>query len=198
MVVLVAALVVAFAPSAAVTVSWSELVRAFGERMAERTATAFLDVWALLPAGRPVPRVRLSGLRPALRYVVVGTLARRHALGLPVFLALALAVTAVHATFPALSSVWLLGLGGYLALLPFAAPIVQLHRVPALRRWLTTSEPRLRLTTASVLVVLAVFWTSAVVLLGVPVSLASPARRRAGRSMDNTGRRIGNTRGIPR
>ena len=170
-VALVAAVVVAFAPSVAVTVSRSELVRAFGERMAERTATAFLDVWALLPAGRPVPRVRLPGPHPALGYVVVGTLARRHALGLPVFLVLA--VTAVHATFPALSSVWLLGLGGYLALLPFAAPIAQLHRVPALRRWLTTSEPRLRLTTALVLVVLVVFWTSAVVLLGVPVSLGS-------------------------
>ncbi|MDX3187309.1 hypothetical protein PV458_02735 [Streptomyces sp. MN03-5084-2B] len=166
-VALAAAAGVAFAPSAAVTASRSELVRAFRERMAARTATAFLDVWALLPAGRPVPRVRLSGRHPALRYVVAGTLARRHALGLPVFLALA--VTAVHTTFPALPSVWLLGLGGYLALLPFAAPIAQLHRVPALRRWLTTSELRLRLATALVLVVLAVFWTSAVVLLGVPV-----------------------------
>ncbi|MGW4482490.1 hypothetical protein ACWEOE_01500 [Amycolatopsis sp. NPDC004368] len=165
-----AAVVLAWTPPAASTVSRSELVWAFGSRLAARTATAFLDVWALLPAGRPVPWMAL-GRPAALRYVVAGALARRHALGLPVFLALA--VTAVHTTFPALSSVWLLGLGGYLALLPFAAPLAQLHRVPALRRWLTTSEPRLRLATASVLVVLAAVWTFAVILLGVPVSLGS-------------------------
>ncbi|WP_326567259.1 hypothetical protein VSH64_36275 [Amycolatopsis rhabdoformis] len=170
-VALVAALGLSWAPSAARTASREELVSHFRERLVQRTATAFLDVWVLLPAGRPVPGLSLAGRYPALRFVATGTLARRHALGLPVFLALA--VTAVHTTFPALTSVWLLGVGAYLALLPFAAPIAQLHRVPALRRWLTTSELRLRLTMALVLVVLAIGWTVAVALLGVPVSVGA-------------------------
>ncbi|WIX80845.1 hypothetical protein QRX50_08805 [Amycolatopsis carbonis] len=172
----------AVAAAAAFLLAWSPplsprrdtLVRHFRERLVRRTSTAFLDVWALLPAGRPVRwRRALDGRFILTRYVVTGTLARRHALGLPVLLALA--VTATHTTFPGVTSVWLLGLGSYLALLPFAAPIAQLHRVPGLRRWLDASEPRLRLVMASVLVALAACWTAAVTLLGVPVTLGSLA-----------------------
>ncbi|WP_432848942.1 hypothetical protein ACQPXB_49030 [Amycolatopsis sp. CA-161197] len=170
----------AVAAAAALLLAWSPplsltrdtLVRHFRERLVRRTSAAFLDVWALLPAGRPVRwRRALDGRFIVTRYVVTGTLARRHALGLPVFLALA--VTAAHTTFPGVTSVWLLGPGSYLALLPFAAPIAQLHRVPGLRRWLDASELRLRLVMASVLVALAACWTAVVALLGVPVTLGS-------------------------
>ncbi|MEW2501774.1 hypothetical protein AB0878_14955 [Amycolatopsis sp. NPDC047767] len=170
----------AVAAAAALLLAWSPplsptrdtLVRHFRERLVRRTSAAFLDVWALLPTGRPVHwRRALDGRFIVTRYVVTGTLARRHALGLPVFLALA--VTAAHTTFPGVTSVWLLGLGSYLALLPFAAPIAQLHRVPGLRRWLDASELRLLLVMASVLVALAACWTAVVALLGVPVTLGS-------------------------
>ncbi|WP_033289939.1 hypothetical protein [Amycolatopsis jejuensis] len=163
-----AAAALAWSPPRPHTACRRTLVRQFTERMVRRTSAAFLDVWALLPAGRPVPwRIGLAGRFVVTRYVVMGTLARRHALGLPVFLALA--VLAAHVTFPAVSAVWLLGLGGYLALLPFTAPVAQLHRVPALRRWLDVPNLRLHAVTCGFLSLLALAWAGVVLLLGVPV-----------------------------
>ncbi|SFO21955.1 hypothetical protein [Amycolatopsis rubida] len=165
---------VALARSSSVphTASRDTLIRHYAERMVRRTSAAFLDVWALLPAGRPVPwRNALAGRFIVTRYVVTGTLARRSALGLPVFLALA--VVATHATFPAVTSVWLLGVGGYLALLPFTAPVAQLHRVPGLRRWLDASNLRLNAVTCAFLCLLAVLWAGVVLLLGIPASVSA-------------------------
>lgn len=154
------------------TVSRDTLIRHYTERMVRRTSAAFLDVWALLPPGRPVPwRNALAGRFIVTRYVVTGTLARRHTLGLPVFLALA--VLATHATFPAVTSVWLLGVGGYLALLPFTAPVAQLHRVPGLRRWLDASNLRLHAVTCAFLCLLALIWAGVVLLLGIPASISA-------------------------
>ncbi|WP_406639716.1 hypothetical protein [Amycolatopsis sp. WGS_07] len=150
------------------------LIRHYAERMVRRTSAAFLDVWALLPAGRPVPwRTALAGRFIVTRYVVTGTLARRHTLGLPVFLALA--VLATHATFPAVTSVWLLGIGGYLGLLPFTAPVAQVHRVPGLRRWLAASNLRLHSVTCAFLCLLALIWATVVLLLGIPASIGAVA-----------------------
>nr|WP_202506323.1 hypothetical protein [Amycolatopsis rubida] len=165
---------VALARSSSVphTASRDTLIRHYAERMVRRTSAAFLDVWALLPAGRPVPwRNALAGRFIVTRYVVTGTLARRSALGLPAFLALA--VVATHATFPAVTSVWLLGVGGYLALLPFTAPVAQLHRVPGLRRWLDASNLRLHAVTCAFLCLLAVIWAGVVLLLGIPASVSA-------------------------
>ncbi|GAA3533930.1 hypothetical protein GCM10022222_16640 [Amycolatopsis ultiminotia] len=168
----VSAVALAWSEPSARTVSRGELVHAFTERMVRRTSAAFLDVWALLPAGRPVPwRNALAGRFVVTRYVVTGTLARRHALGLPVFLALS--VLAAHATFPAVTSGWLLGLGGYLTLLPFTAPVAQLHRVPGLRRWLDASDLRLHATTTGLLCILALMWAGVIVLLGLPASVGA-------------------------
>ncbi|SEP52080.1 hypothetical protein [Amycolatopsis saalfeldensis] len=170
------------AASAAVALGWStplartagrrSLVHHFAERMVRRTSAAFLDVWALLPAGRPVRwRTALDGRFVVTRYLVTGVLARRHQLGLPLFLALA--VAAAHVTFPAVTSVWLVGMGGYLALLPFAAPVAQVYRVPGLRRWFDASDLRLKATTVVVLAVLAVVWTAFVALLRVPMTVGA-------------------------
>ncbi|WP_020663826.1 hypothetical protein [Amycolatopsis benzoatilytica] len=167
---------------AAVPLAWSAslphmvtrptLIRHHAERMVRRTSAAFLDVWALLPAGRPVPwRNALASRFVVTRYVLTGVLARRAALGLPVFLALA--VVATHATFPALTSVWLIGIGGYLGLLPFTAPIAQLHRVPGLRRWLDASDLHLHSVTCAFLCVLALAWTGIVLLLGIPATIGA-------------------------
>lgn len=156
------------------TASRDTLIRHYTERMVRRTSAAFLDVWALLPAGRPVPwRNALASRFVVTRYVLTGVLARRSALGLPVFLALA--VVATHATFPAVTSVWLIGIGGYLGLLPFTAPIAQLHRVPGLRRWLAASDLHLHAVTCAFLCVLALLWTGVVLLLGIPASIGALA-----------------------
>lgn len=156
------------------TASRDTLIRHYTERMVRRTSAAFLDVWALLPAGRPVPwRNALASRFVVTRYVLTGVLARRSALGLPAFLALA--VVATHATFPAVTSVWLIGIGGYLGLLPFTAPIAQLHRVPGLRRWLAASDLHLHAVTCAFLCVLALLWTGVVLLLGIPASIGALA-----------------------
>ena len=154
------------------TASRDTLIRHHAERMVRRTSAAFLDVWALLPAGRPVPwRTALDSRFVVTRYVVTGVLARRSTLGLPVFLALA--VVATHATFPAVTSAWLIGIGGYLGLLPFTAPIAQLHRVPGLRRWLNASNLRLHAVTCAFLCFLALLWAGVVLLLGIPATLGA-------------------------
>lgn len=169
-----AAVALARSSSLSHTASRDTLIRHYTERMVRRTSAAFLDVWALLPAGRPVPwRNALASRFVVTRYVVTGVLARRSALGLPVFLALA--VVATHATFPAVTSVWLIGIGGYLSLLPFTAPVAQLHRVPGLRRWLAASDLQLHAVTCAFLCVLALLWTGVVLLLGIPASLGTIA-----------------------
>ncbi|MGH8921480.1 MAG: hypothetical protein ACRD0H_24600, partial [Actinomycetes bacterium] len=167
-----AALLLGWSTPLARTAGRRELVHHFTERMVRRTSANFLDVWALLPAGRPVRwRSALDGRFVVTRYLVTGVLARRHSLGLPLFLALG--VAAAHVTFPAVTSVWLVGMGGYLALLPFAAPVAQVYRVPGLRRWFAASNLRLKATTVVVLAVLAAFWTAVVALLTVPMTVGA-------------------------
>ncbi|GAB3351818.1 hypothetical protein [Amycolatopsis echigonensis] len=63
--------------------------------------------------------------------------------------------------------------GGYLALLPFTAPVAQLHRVPGLRRWLDASNLRLHVVTCAFLCLLALIWAGVVLLLGIPASISA-------------------------
>lgn len=145
----------------------AELVRAFRERMVRRMAASFLDVWVLLPAGRPVSW-GLAGRFVVVRYLLAGIAARGRSLGLPVFLAAAIA--ALHPVVPDVGGLWWTGLGGYLAVLPLAAPVAQLYRVPGLRRWLGCTDRTLRLTAAGVLFLPVAGWFGVLLLVGVPFS----------------------------
>lgn len=150
----------------------TELVGLFLGRMIRRTSVAFLDVWALLHAGRAVRwRTVLSGRFAPGRFVVAGVLARSRAGAM--MLLLAFAVAALHQVFPAAPAVWWVGLGGYLAMLPLAAPLAQLYRVPALRRWLDCSDLTLKVTTFGVLLVVVAAWFGVLLLLGVPWSASA-------------------------
>jgi hypothetical protein len=169
------ALVLAPGVSLAADAGRTELVGRFVGRMIRRTSVAFLDVWALLPPGRAVRwRTVLDGRFAPGRFLLAGVLARSRSGVL--MLLLAFVVAALHQVFPAAPSIWWVGVGGYLAILPLAAPLAQLYRLPALRRWLNCSDRVLKLTATGLLVVATAAWFGVLVLLGVPWSpKAAPA-----------------------
>jgi hypothetical protein len=162
-------LVLASGVSLAADAGRTELVGRFVGRMIRRTSVAFLDVWALLPQGRAVRwRTVLNGRFAPGRFLLAGVLARGRSGVL--MLLLAFVVAALHQVFPAAPSVWWVGIGGYLAILPLATPLAQLYRLPALRRWLNCSDRVLKLTAAGGLVVVTAAWFGVLLLLGVPWS----------------------------
>ncbi|GAA2977606.1 hypothetical protein [Actinokineospora diospyrosa] len=148
------------------TAGREELVRGFSARMTQRVSVAFLDVWGLLPPAQPLSLERVFARKPVLpRYLVAGVLTRARAVvgaGL-----IAVVVATLHRLFPAVPTVWWVGIGGYLAAVPFAAPVAQLHRTPGLRRWLNNSMLAVKATAALILAALAALWLAVVTALGV-------------------------------
>ena len=146
-----------------------ELVAGHAARMVRRVSITFLDPWALLPPGAPVrPAGVLAGRLVLARYVLTGVLGRRTSM--PLVVLLAATVAAVHQVFPGIDAIWLVGIGGYLATLPLAGSLGELHRSPGLRRWLGRSDRSLKVTTIAVLGALMAGWLGLVLLLGVPLS----------------------------
>ncbi|MBM7773765.1 hypothetical protein JOD54_003969 [Actinokineospora baliensis] len=152
--------------SLAETAGREELVRGFSARMTQRVSVAFLDVWGLLPAARPLSLERFFARRPVLpRYLLAGVFTRARAVvgaGL-----IAVVVANLHWIFPGVPGVWWVGIGCYLAAIPFAAPVAQLHRTPGLRRWLNHSPLAVKTTAAALLAVVAALWLALVTALGV-------------------------------
>lgn len=147
----------------------ADLVRRFTERMVRRTSVSMLDPWALLPAPSAVSGLNVLGGRFVVgRFVLLGALARGRS-ALPAVV-LALAVVVLHRVFPGVPPPWWVGVGGYLAALPFAGSVAQLSRVPGLRRWLGCTDRTLLLTAVGVLVPLMAVWLGAAVALGLPWS----------------------------
>jgi hypothetical protein len=171
-VAVVLALALAFGGSLPSAAGRMELIERFTARMVRRVSVSFLDVWTLLPAGRPLRWAQaFAGRAVVARFVAVGVLTRVRSLLFAIVLALT--VAALHFVFPTASPVWWMGVGTYLAVLPFAAPIAQLNRVAGLRRWLNCTDRSLKATTAGVLLVVAVCWLGVALLLGVPWSVPS-------------------------
>ncbi len=130
---------------------------------------SFLDLLALLPAGREVRWARaLDGRGVLARFVVAGLLARHRAL--PLAGLLVLAVATLHRLFPSVDPVWWIGAGGYLAALPFTGALAQIHQVPGLRRWVGCSDRALRASATGVLVAVVAVWAAVLAVLGVPLS----------------------------
>lgn len=149
-----------------------ELVERYTARMVRHTSVSFLDVWALLPQGRPVRWAgALAGRPVVVRFVFAGVLARARSLLFA--LMLAPAVAALHKAFPEANPVWWTGVGAYLAVLPFSASIAQLNRGPGLRRWLSNGDRALKATTAAMLLLVGALWFGVTLALGVPWSARS-------------------------
>jgi hypothetical protein len=146
-----------------------DLIQRYFTRLVRRVSLSFLDLWVLLPPGRPVRWTRaLAGRFVLVRFVLTGVLARGRTIPLAALLALAVAV--LHAVFPAVNPVWWTGIAGYFSALPFAASVAELHRTPGLRRWLNCTDRALKAATVAVLVMFLAGWLGVVVLLGVPFS----------------------------
>jgi hypothetical protein len=146
-----------------------DLVERFRERVVRRVSVTFGDALAMLPPARPIPLPGLlAGRGVVARFVLAGVLARARSMLLPLLLVVGVAV--LHRVFHQVTSVWWLGVGGYLAAVPFAAPLAQLSGMPGLRRWLGCTDQTLRLATAAVVAVVVVVWGCLAVALGVPAS----------------------------
>jgi hypothetical protein len=159
-------------PAVAVHAGRDQLVAGYRRRLFRRVNVSFGDVLALLPAPGPVPWPAVFAGRAVVpRFVVAGVVSRSRAL-LPSALLVVL-VAVLHHVFPVIGAVWLVGVGVYLACLPFAASLAQLFAVPGLRRWLGCSDLTLRLATAGVLVVVAAVWVGLVAVFAVPLGASA-------------------------
>lgn len=157
-------------PGVATGAGREELVASYRERVVRRVSATFGDALAMLPPARPIPVAGLlAGRAVVLRFMVAGVLSRARSLLLPLLLVVAVAV--LHRVFPQVASTWWIGVGGYLAAVPFAASLAQLCGMPGLRRWLGCSDRTLRLATAGVVVVVVAVWGALAVGLGVPLSV---------------------------
>ncbi|WHT20149.1 hypothetical protein N8J89_03495 [Crossiella sp. CA-258035] len=146
---------------AAARLGRAELVDRWANRVVRGTATRFLDVLMLLPVGEPVSR-RITLRRPVLlRLELLRLLARRR------FAVPALLVAGLVAAGAAwgLSPVWLFGLGGYFAVLPFTGGLGELYRSAGLRRWLGFDLKVIWRTWALLLTALVTLWTAVALLL---------------------------------
>ena len=158
-------------PAVAVLAGRDELVAGYLRRLVRRVTVSVGDVLSLLPVPGPLrwPGV-FAGRGVAFRFVAAGVLARRSAL-LPSAL-LVFVVAVLHHVAPVINPVFLVGVGVYLACVPFAAGLAQLSAVPGLRRWLGSTDIRLRLATAAVLAVVAAVWLGLVAVFAVPVTVS--------------------------
>ncbi|MCG8917924.1 hypothetical protein L6E12_19270 [Actinokineospora sp. PR83] len=139
-----------------------ELVRGWRARLLRSVSTVFGDLVALLPPARPV-RLRQAG---AARFVLAGALGRWESVPFAVLVVVAAPVLA--GAFAATAAVLWVGVAAYLAALPFAGALAEVHRRPGLRRWVPASTVSLKACTAVVSAVPAAVCVGAVVLAGLP------------------------------
>lgn len=158
-------------PAVAVAANRDDLVRGYLRRTFRRVTVSFGDALALLPEPSPLPWPKLlAGRGVVARLVVAGMLMRVRSVLLAVLCVIGIVV--VHQAFPLASPVWLVGLGVYVAGVPFASTLASLWAVPGLRRWVGCRDITLRIATAAGVAVIAL----AVVLLisvVVPLTVAS-------------------------
>ncbi|OLF11488.1 hypothetical protein BLA60_10985 [Actinophytocola xinjiangensis] len=140
----------------------TDLVAGWRDRLMRVVGVRFLDPTMLLPAGRPVRAWSL--LRPVgLRLAFVGVAAR--ARYLPAAGLLALTAVAASRALPGLPGEVVLGVLGYLALMPLAGGLGELWRSPGRRRWLGQTDTALRAAHLLVLTAVALAWTLPILLL---------------------------------
>lgn len=159
-------------PAVATAAGRDELVDGYLRRVFRRVSVSFGDAMALLPAPGPVPwRGLFAGRAVVFRFVLAGVLSRARSLLPSVLLVVVVAVC--HRVFPVVDPVWLVGVGAYLACVPFAASLAQLFAVPGLRRWLGCADITLRLATAVLIAVVAAVWVGLVAVFAVPVTVSA-------------------------
>ncbi|MGW0518873.1 hypothetical protein [Crossiella sp. NPDC003009] len=137
------------------------LVDRWANRVVRGTATRFLDVLMLLPVGEPVSR-RITLRRPVLLRLELLRLLARRRFAVPALLVAGLVAAGAAWGLP---PVWLFGLGGYFAVLPFTGGLGELYRSAGLRRWLGFDLKVIWRTWALLLTTLVTLWTGVALLL---------------------------------
>ncbi|OLR90932.1 hypothetical protein [Actinokineospora bangkokensis] len=147
-----------------------ELVRGWRARQVRSTSVLFGDLLGLLPAARPVRRLRVRG---AGGVVLAGALGRWPALPLVALVVLTAPLVARVVTgVPGL--VWV-AVAAYLAALPFAGALAEVHRVRGLARWVPARKRVLVAWTGLLALVVGGVAVGGVALLGLPFEpLAAP------------------------
>jgi hypothetical protein len=173
-VVAVAALVgsgAAGRPAVATAANRDDLVHGYLRRTFRRVTVSFGDALALLPEPSPLPWPKLlAGRGVVARLVVAGMLMRVRSVLLAVLCVIGIVV--VHQAFPLASPVWLVGLGAYVAGVPFASTLASLWAVPGLRRWVGCRDITLRIATAAGVAVVA-FAVVLLISVVVPLTVAA-------------------------
>ncbi|MCR6489455.1 hypothetical protein M8542_42230 [Amycolatopsis sp. OK19-0408] len=155
--VLVAALPLAFGGEPVTRAGRPALLAGWDGRVLRSVAVTFLDPMMLLPPAGPIGGVSLR--RPtALRLAWAGTLGRSRYAGAAVLVGFAVVVA--HIALPTLPGAVLVGIGAYVALMPFGAGLGELWRNPGRRRWLGSANRELVLTHGLVLAAVALAWTA--------------------------------------
>ncbi|MFF0148578.1 hypothetical protein [Amycolatopsis sulphurea] len=148
------------------------LLEGWNARLLRSVAVTFLDPMMLLPEAAPSGKWSLRPPTP-LRLAWVGPLGRSRYAGAVLLVAVAVG----HVAVPTLPGEVLVGLGGYIALIPFGAGLGVLWRNPGRRRWLGSTSWELVIAHGAVLVAVALAWP---VLLGVALlALGTSVSQRA-------------------
>jgi hypothetical protein len=118
-------------------------------------AVTFLDPMMLLPPSAPIGGVSLRRPTP-LRLALAGTLGRARYAGAALLVGLADVVA--HIAVPTVPGAALVGIGAYVALLPFTGGLGELWRNPGRRRWLGSPDRDLVLAHGLVLAGVGLVW----------------------------------------
>lgn len=160
--VLAAALPLAFGGEPVSRAGRAALLAGWDGRVLRSVAVTFLDPMMLLPPSAPVGGVSLRRPTP-LRLAWAGTLGRARYAGAA--LLVGLAVVVAHIAVPTVPGAVLIGIGAYVALLPFGGGLGELWRNPGRRRWLGSADRDLVLAHGLVLAGVGLLWGTALVVV---------------------------------
>lgn len=155
--VLVAALPLAFGGEPVTHAGRVPLLAGWDGRVLRSVAVTFLDPMMLLPPSGPIGGVSLRRPTP-LRLAWAGTLGRSRYAGAAALVGFAVVVA--HIALPTLPDAVLVGVGAYVALMPFGAGLGELWRNPGRRRWLGSANRELVLTHGLALAAVGVAWAA--------------------------------------
>jgi len=172
--VLVAALPLAFGGEPVSRAGRAALLAGWDGRVLRSVAVTFLDPMMLLPPSAPIGGLSLRRPTP-LRLAWAGTLGRSRYAGAAVLVGFAVVVA--HIAVPTVPGAVLVGIGAYVALMPFGGGLGELWRNPGRRRWVGSADRDLVLAHGLVLAGVGLLWAAAllVVTLAGGTSFAATA-----------------------
>jgi len=160
--VLLAALPLAFGGEPVSRAGRATLLAGWDSRVLRSVAVTFLDPMMLLPPSAPVGGVSLRRPTP-LRLAWAGTLGRARYAGAA--LLVGPAVVVAHLAVPTVPGAVLVGIGSYVALMPFGGGLGELWRNPGRRRWLGSADRALVLAHGLVLAGVGLVWLAVLVVV---------------------------------